>query len=688
MVEVARGRVSLVWPLAGLMIALVLLAAPVMAGGTGQQIVTDPAGDAVGGQPARDWIRMGAKSDATYLHLYIKVNHPDGATPSAPPLPTGSQITYEAGWCVGNTAYFISPDWQTDGTWITGADAYASGSCVAQAAGVNADGVALPTPVWECNELHIRIPRTATTPALVDGDVMSEFYITTWDGQPAGITFDAGAAGTYTMGQQGQTYQNPPTVTATPQSTTSVQVSWTPAADNGAQPVLGWKLYRNAVQIGTMPYFPAATTTFLDTGLTPNTSYTYTVRAVNCQGDSAASAGVVATTPGTTTPPTGLGVSITGGPTFTYNLGAAALNLPAVITNMNPPLSGTTCIWTTAPAGTSALSPGGTGCTSLTADAQGFTATTVGTYTVTIVVDDDGSGPRSATTQVTVNVVDPNAVRVSAVGPSTATQNSQVTFQATVSNGGASPTCTWTIDPPVPMASSSCTGVTVNPDRPGTYQLTFSASRGTGPTDSASTQVILRVVVPDRPAVDTDQDGLADDQDNCPTIANPDQGDHDRDGIGNACDDDYFPPTPTQPAPTKASRAPPDKDADGIADAQDNCPDTPNANQLDLDRDGIGNACDSDADGDQINDLAADNCPTVFNPDQRDSDSNGVGDACQAKTVGAASPGGIQKDCPNCSGNTSPLVAATQAIPTGALFLAAIAGVVGMVLAAVAIWRR
>jgi hypothetical protein len=35
---------------------------------------------------------------------------------------------------------------------------------------------------------------------------------------------------------------------------------------------------------------------------------------------------------------------------------------------------------------------------------------------------------------------------------------------------------------------------------------------------------------------DTDGDGIPDDQDNCPTVPNPDQRDHDHDGRGDACD--------------------------------------------------------------------------------------------------------------------------------------------------------
>jgi hypothetical protein len=41
-----------------------------------------------------------------------------------------------------------------------------------------------------------------------------------------------------------------------------------------------------------------------------------------------------------------------------------------------------------------------------------------------------------------------------------------------------------------------------------------------------------------------------------------------------------------------------DRDGDGIADSRDNCLKQPNANQADLDHDGLGDACDSDIDGD------------------------------------------------------------------------------------------
>jgi len=71
----------------------------------------------------------------------------------------------------------------------------------------------------------------------------------------------------------------------------------------------------------------------------------------------------------------------------------------------------------------------------------------------------------------------------------------------------------------------------------------------------------------------------------------------------------------------------PDADDDGIADDDDNCPNTPNANQNDIDGDLIGDACDDDIDGDGIlNDV--DNCPFDYNPSQSDFDGDFIGDVC------------------------------------------------------------
>ncbi len=106
---------------------------------------------------------------------------------------------------------------------------------------------------------------------------------------------------------------------------------------------------------------------------------------------------------------------------------------------------------------------------------------------------------------------------------------------------------------------------------------------------------------------DADGDGVPDDADNCPESANVSQIDLDGDGLGDVCDAD--------------------RDGDGHDDVSDSCPDLPNAAQLDADGDGIGDACDSDDDGDSVPDLE-DNCAGTANTDQADNDADGFGDAC------------------------------------------------------------
>ena len=80
-----------------------------------------------------------------------------------------------------------------------------------------------------------------------------------------------------------------------------------------------------------------------------------------------------------------------------------------------------------------------------------------------------------------------------------------------------------------------------------------------------------------------------------------------------------------------------DRDADGIPDTEDNCPDVYNRQQADDDGDGVGNKCDdgsttpTDTDSDGVPD-SSDNCPDVYNPNQNDGDGDGVGNACETQT--------------------------------------------------------
>ena len=162
--------------------------------------------------------------------------------------------------------------------------------------------------------------------------------------------------------------------------------------------------------------------------------------------------------------------------------------------------------------------------------------------------------------------------------------------------------------------------------------------------------------------INSDNDILPDDFDNCPYRTNVDQLDTDHDSVGDACDNcDYVANSDQHnscyvpPGQRFCSERPSwqrwlpkygdacDADYDDIIDPRrsdefgdsgiDNCPTAYNPEQKDADSDGIGDTCDlcgtstTDTDGDGDQD-GCDNCRTSYNSNQADGDNDGVGDVC------------------------------------------------------------
>jgi hypothetical protein len=156
---------------------------------------------------------------------------------------------------------------------------------------------------------------------------------------------------------------------------------------------------------------------------------------------------------------------------------------------------------------------------------------------------------------------------------------------------------------------------------------------------------------------DNDSDGISDEIDNCPMVANANQTDNDGDGLGDACDldidgdgvdnqNDALPNNGNETIDTDndglGDNADDDDDGDGMNDSNDAFPTDP-TEQSDLDGDGVGDNIDADDDGDGITDTT-DNCPLIVNPDQADLDGDGVGTACDGIELSVDENGTISGD--------------------------------------------
>uniref|UniRef100_A0A8C8GSA2 TSP C-terminal domain-containing protein n=1 Tax=Oncorhynchus tshawytscha TaxID=74940 RepID=A0A8C8GSA2_ONCTS len=140
------------------------------------------------------------------------------------------------------------------------------------------------------------------------------------------------------------------------------------------------------------------------------------------------------------------------------------------------------------------------------------------------------------------------------------------------------------------------------------------------------------VLVPNVNQRNVDEDDFGDACDNCRMIKNNDQKDTDVDRLGDECDEDIDGdriPNNLDNCKRVPNANQKDRDGDKVGDACDSCPYVQNPDQLDMDNDLIGDPCDTnkDSDGDGHQD-SQDNCPAVINSSQLDTDKDGLGDEC------------------------------------------------------------
>jgi len=137
----------------------------------------------------------------------------------------------------------------------------------------------------------------------------------------------AGAMVSIQFGSDSQAPSAPGALSATPASSTTVQLNWAAATDNVS--VAGYRIYRDGVQVGT-----TTSLSYLDSGLLPQTPYDYEVRAYDSAGNLGPAAAASATTPGADTVapsvPTGLTATVLKGRKVRLSWNASADNTGVV----------------------------------------------------------------------------------------------------------------------------------------------------------------------------------------------------------------------------------------------------------------------------------------------------------------------------------------------------------------------
>jgi len=156
-------------------------------------------------------------------------------------------------------------------------------------------------------------------------------------------------------------------------------------------------------------------------------------------------------------------------------------------------------------------------------------------------------------------------------------------------------------------------------------------------------------ICPYDPENDVDSDNICGDVDNCPYHPNsPDLGTCIYgENIGAPCTIPGYDPMECG-VEGFCSMNQEDTDSDEVGNAFDNCPSDSNQDQLDTDSDDIGDVCD--------------NCPSDYNPDQLDTDKDGIGDVCDIEPTTSSTTTSYKPPPPNTTTTSIETTSSTSSI--------------------------
>jgi endoglucanase len=163
-----------------------------------------------------------------------------------------------------------------------------------------------PTNDWSITGVN---PTPGGTPALVQRIPLYDNGLRVFGNEPGGSTPDT------------QPPTTPPNLRVTGTTTSSVSLAWNASTDDIG--VTGYQVLRGTAVVGN----PTGLT-FTDTGLTQNTTYSYTVRALDASGKQSAASAPVSATTGTVAQDYSIGPS---SPTLGITRGATAATAIAIV---------------------------------------------------------------------------------------------------------------------------------------------------------------------------------------------------------------------------------------------------------------------------------------------------------------------------------------------------------------------